>query len=128
LKLSFSAILVVLLVAGCTKGTTLETFTMPQGHSAGGGLVTGDLVGNGECVQLSRPGEPLVALVWEDTYTATFPPLRIYDSTGGLVASGGQPVWLGVEGNHKTSNSSCSTTKAYWVFSITTTDPINATP
>lgn len=128
MKLSGSAILVALIAVGCTDSTALETFTMPPGQSPGGGLVTGELVGNKECVHLLRPGEPPVALLWEDRYTATFPPLQIYDSAGGLVATGGQPVWLGVEGNKKTSNSSCGTTNAYWVFSITTTDPINATP
>lgn len=113
---------------GCADTTPLETFTMPPGQSPGGGLVTGELVGKRDCVHLSRPGEPLVALLWEDTYTATFPPLRILDSAGVAVATGGQSVWLGVEGNQKTSNSRCATTKAYWVFSITTEDPINAAP
>jgi len=101
---------------------------MPPGQSPSGGLVAGKLGGNEECVQLLRQGEPSVALLWEDKYTAKFPPLRIYDSAGELVATGDQPVWLGVEGSQKTSNSSCGTTKAYWVYSITTKNPINATP
>lgn len=128
MKLLGSAILVALLAIGCTDSTPLETFTMPPGQSPSGGLVAGKLGGNEECVQLLRQGEPSVALLWEDKYTAKFPPLRIYDSAGELVATGDQPVWLGVEGSQKTSNSSCGTTKAYWVYSITTKNPINATP
>ena len=128
MKLFRNAVLVTLIAVGCTDSAALETFTMPPGQSPGGGLVTGELVGNKACVELQRPGEPPVALLWQDRYTATFPPLRIYDSAGSLVATAGQTVWLGVEGNQSTSNPSCDTTKAYWVYSITTKDPINGTP
>lgn len=128
MKFRVGVALVALVAAACSDRPTLDSFTMPPGQSPGGGLVTGELVGNEQCVQLIRPGELPVALLWEGTYTATFPPLRIYDAGGNLVASGGQTVWLGVEGNRTTSNQSCGTTKAFWVFSITTRDPVNDTP
>jgi hypothetical protein len=121
-------VLAALLAVGCADRHSLETFTMPPGQSPAGGLVAGVLQGHEACVQLVVPGRPPRALLWATDYTVTFRPLRIYDAAGKLVAIGGQPVWLGVEGGKTTSNPGCGTTNAYWVFSITTKDPITDTP
>lgn len=125
--LAFAAI-AALAAAGCGTSLPLETFTLPPGFSPGGVLVSGVLGGNAKCAELLREGEPAVALLWQDAYSATFPPLQIFDHSGMLVASASQQIWLGVDTNRTTANKNCSTTRAYWVYSISTRDPVGAGP
>jgi hypothetical protein len=97
---------------------------MEPGQSPGGALVDGVIQGANGCVLLVSPGQPRVALLFEDPYSATFAPLKVFDAEGKVVAEDGQHVWLGIEGSKTTSNPACGTTKAFWVFSLSTTDPV----
>lgn len=117
-------LLVVLLVGGCTERSPVATFTMEPGQSPGGSLVDGNIGGVDGCIVLVTPGQQPMALLFDSRYTVTYPPLKIFDPSGTLVAEGGQHVWLGVQGNKKSNNPNCNTARALWVFSVSTKDPV----
>jgi hypothetical protein len=122
-----AALLLFMVCNACSGRVQLETFTAHPGASPGGVLVEGTLQEIGGCVVLVTPGLPEpVVLVWDSPHTATFGPLRIFDTNGNVVATGGQHVWLGVELRKGTDNALCQASEAYWVYSIDVDDPVEA--